>query len=285
VEVFTAMLNRIIRLGVLAALVAALAWAVACSDDDEHVHAPEVPGTVNFNLDNVVDGDPVVLDGTTIRYVNPSGTGYSIATLRYVISDVTLHTTSGQVYGMNGIHYRDQALEETRGFSIDGVPRGTYDMVSFTFGLDETKNIRNRYATVDPVFDGAMAWPSGLGADLGYHYMQFEGNFELTGGGTAGFTTHSGARQCASPCGPDNGVDAFPHHHYFRVEMPIAPTTINGNAFDVTIEVNVNGWFTDPIDFDWNDLTNQMIMPNLTAQATLMTNGPSCFSATIAASQ
>lgn len=68
--------------------------------------------------------------------------------------------------------------------------------------------------------------------------------------------------------------------------MPLdSATRIDGNQWEVTVKVNVNGWFTDPIDFDWNDLADQMIMPNLDAQAKLMANGPSCFSASIVAKQ
>ena len=90
------------RYMLLAALVLALVWAVACSDDDP-VQTSVPLGTVTFHLDNVVALDPVALDETNLQYTNPMGTAYSVKTLRYVISDVTLHTTTGETFGMDGI--------------------------------------------------------------------------------------------------------------------------------------------------------------------------------------
>jgi hypothetical protein len=167
----------------------------------------------------------------------------------------------------------------------------TWNRVSFTFGLDETRNLRNRYLSMTQ-FHGEMAWPTDLGANLGYHYMQLEGQYEVTpGGATAGYTTHTGPRQLdgTNPSFP-GVVDATPHHYHFAVELPVTPTEVHGGGTgDVTLHFELNGWYMDhtPADgidtqYDFTDYP-AMIMGNLEAQATLQANGPFCFSASMEA--
>jgi len=284
-------MNRPTRFAAISLMIASLLFAVSCSEEDGTV-TPAPLGTVTFNVDNNVDGVPV--NYNQLLYTNARGTLYSISKLEYLISDVLLHTTSGEIYGMDGVHFRDEADAGTRSFSIGDVPAGTYNMISFTFGLDQFKNVRDLY--LNEPWHGEMQWPGPMGYDqgLGYHYMKIEGNFEDTpGGSTSGYTTHTGARMCNGPCGPAGTVvDPVPIHHFFRVSLPVAPTAIDGNHWTVTISVNVNGWYQDhtPLDgldteYDWHDLGAQMIMANTAAQDVLETNGPGCFSASISASQ
>jgi len=269
----------------LAAFVAALTVA-GCSDNTKTVVQPEATGTVTFNFDNYVGTTPVTL-GTSLDYTNPSGTKYSISMLRYVISDLVMHRSDGQTFGMDGYHYRDQGTPSTRSFTLDNIPRGTYDMVSFTFGLDAEKNVFEKYND-DITFQFDMFWPFDMGGKdgrVGYHYMRIEGNFELSPDSvTTGYTTHTGARWL--------DTDTHPYHHFFRVYVPITATKIDGDSWEVTIKLDANGWYEDPTpgdsydtEYDWHDLQGtpmgQMMMGNLNAQDKLMTNGPHCFAATI----
>lgn len=259
----------------------------SCSEDTRTVVEPEPTGAVTFNLVETVGSAPVDIDELNLQFTNPFGTEFSIKTLVYVISDVTLHRTDGQVYGMDGIHFRDASDPSTASFELAGVPGGTYDMVSFTFGLDETKNIRGLYSA-DQNFENIMAWPTNLGPELGYHYMKIEGNFRDTPTTTKGYLTHFGARQCDGNCGPAGNItDPVPYHHYFRVHLPIANTAIHGNTATVQVSMNINDWYLDTnpsdgfdSDMSWVDLGDmQMIMANLEAQNKLMVNGPACFGA------
>lgn len=259
----------------------------SCGEKTKTVIQPESTGKVTFNLIETVGGVEAHIDELNLQYTNPFGTEFSLKTLVYVISDVKLHRADGQVYGMDGIHFRDASDPSTAWFELAGVPKGTYDAISFTFGLDETKNIRGLYSD-DQNFENIMAWPTNLGANLGYHYMKIEGNFRDTPTTTKGFLTHFGARQCDGTCGPMGDVtDPVPYHHYFRVNLPIANAAIHGNSITVQIWMNINDWYLDtkPNDgFDsnlsWLDLGDmQMIMANLEAQDKLMVNGPACFQA------
>jgi hypothetical protein len=281
------------RLLLLAAPILVLAALMASCDDNSTEVLPTPTGTVTFYFDNTVDGAPLVMD-TLLNYTNPSGTQYNISNLKYVISDLTLHRSNGQTFGMDGIHYRDQANDNTRSITVSDIPTGTYDMVSFTFGLDEEKNVRDRYLNYPYDFHVAMEWPSAMGGDMGigYHYMKLEGNYEVTptpeDTSTAGYTTHLGARWLADG-NPMTGVaDPYPYHHFFRVYLPIPATALDDTPRGIVITMDANKWYDDPdtgddfdSEYDWHDLASQAIMANLDAQKKLMINGPHCFSATV----
>jgi len=280
------MSTRVLRSCLLAlAVAAAAAWA-GCNEDTVQ---PAPIGTVTLDFENTVSGSPIQLN--QMIYTNPRGTLYSISMLRYVVSDVTLHGTGGQTYGMDGIHYRSETNPATRTLVLDGVPKGTYNEISFTFGLDESKNVKDKYLNAPNEFHTEMEWPAAMGGDkgLGYHYMRLEGNFEDTpGGATVGYTTHTGARWLADG-NPMTGVeDPLPYHHYFTVRLPIGPITMDGDNWNVTLTMDVNGWYEDATpgdsfdsEYDWHDLASQMVMANLAAQEKLEVNGPGCFTAVV----
>jgi hypothetical protein len=138
-----------------------------------------------------------------------------------------------------------------------------------------------------------MVWPTGLGPDLGYHYMQLEGNYEQTpGGATGGYTTHTGARHLDGTNPDYPGVVDNPAHHFnFSISAPFTPAHVHeGGHGELQIVFNLNGWYMDhaPADgvdtqYDFKTLPDQMIMGDLDAQGKLRTNGPGCFSATMVA--
>jgi hypothetical protein len=272
----------------LALAAVSLLALLGCGED---AAAPETPSTVDvfFNLN--VDGPGLQLNN--LIYTTPAGTKYSIKVLKFVISDITLHSDDGRHVEIKDVHYFDVGDGTTQTFRHSSVPHANWTSVSLTFGLDETKNVRDRYQSMTK-FHAAMQWPTGLGPNLGYHYLQLEGNFETTpGGATAGYTTHTGARQLDGT-NPDfpGVVDATPHHHFFTVDLPFTPTHIHeGGHGEMQLFFNLNGWYldhdlSDGIDssYDFTTLGNQMIMGNLDAQQRLMSNGPFCFSATLVAS-
>lgn len=275
-----------IRTALLSALVTAPLWA-GCNKDT--VYRPEPTGTVTISFANAVSGSPLQLN--QMIYTTPGGTAYSVSKLQYVVSDVTLRSSDGETYGMDGIHFRDETKPDTRSMTLSGVPKGTYDELSFTFGLDEVKNVKNKYLNEPDNFQSAMEWPAAMGGDmgLGYHYMKIEGNFEQTpGGSTTGYTTHMGARYLAAGNPMTGEEDPYPYHHYFRVDLPLSSIETNGNDVNLVVTMNVNGWYQDPTpddafdsSYDFRDLSSQMIMANNTAQEKLKANGPACFTVTV----
>ncbi|HEX5133506.1 MAG TPA: MbnP family protein, partial [Candidatus Krumholzibacteria bacterium] len=262
------------------------AFTGGCGGDD--TSAPEEPITVDMYFDFNVNGQPLIVN--SLSYDNPDGRKYSIKTLRFVLTDVTIHSEQGNHLKIADLFYYNLADPTTQILHFTGgVPHADWNRVTFTFGLDETKNLRNKYISMTK-FQQEMAWPTGLGPDLGYHYMQLEGNYEVTpGGATAGYTTHTGARHLDGT-NPDfpGVVDATAYHHYFQVDLPVTPTHIHeGGAGEVTLHFDLNGWYVDhqlgdPDDtqYDFTDYP-AMIMGNLEAQSKLQANGPFCFTASM----
>jgi hypothetical protein len=271
----------------LAACIAILAGAIAGCGEDDPV-AGEPPVSVDVFFDFSVGGQPLLLNQLT--YDNPAGRKYSIKVMRFVLSDITLHSEQGNHVKLRDMHYFNLADPSSQTIHFEGgVPHADWNRVTFTFGLDETRNLRDQYLSMTR-FHTEMAWPTSLGEDLGYHYMQLEGNYEVTpGGATAGYTTHSGPRQLDGT-NPDypGVVDATPHHFHFDVDLPFTATHIHdGGTGEVTLHVELNGWYTDHVPADGNDTEYDftdypaMIMGNLEAQARLQSNGPFCFAASM----
>jgi MbnP len=275
------------RSSCLAVLAASVLGVVACGEDTT---APATPSTIDVYFNLNVDGPGLRLND--LSYATPAGTKYSIKVLKFVISDVVLHADDGKTAKLADVHYFDVGDGSTQTFRDSSVPHANWVSVSFTFGLDESKNVRDKYQTMTK-FHAAMQWPTGLGANLGYHYMQLEGNYETSpGGATAGYTTHTGARQLDGT-NPDfpGVVDATPYHYFFTVDLPFTPTHIHEAGHgELELFFNLNDWYLDSTPADGNDtsydfttLGNQMIMGNLDAQARLQANGRFCFSAVLRA--
>ncbi|HET6350202.1 MAG TPA: MbnP family protein [Candidatus Krumholzibacteria bacterium] len=261
---------------VLAATVAvSLLVLLGCGNDSTTAPVAPITADVLFHLN--VSGAPLIIDSGS--YTNDSGTQYTIKTVRFVVSDMTMHASDGKVVTLTKMHFYDVADYTTQTIHATGLPHDTYDSVTFRFGLSTADNVPGKYPSIPPVF----TWPPALGSDLGYHYMQLEGNYTKTAGGTAGYTTHTGPRHL--------DTDATPYDFSFVVTIPFAPTHIHeGGNGQLEINFDLNGWYTDhnPADgvdteYDFNALSSQMIMGDLDAQGKLQTNGPACFTATLTA--
>ena len=272
---------RIVFLAILAALLLSLP---GCGDD-ETTTPPDTDITLDTYFGLNVGGAPLQLN--SLVFTNAAGTKYSIKDLRFIISDLTLHDDEGNDVLVKSVHYFDIADAGTQIIHVENLPHANYTSVSFTFGLNASKNKRNKYPSIPLI----MVWPETYGEDLGYHYMQIEGNYELTpGGATGGYLTHTGGRHLDGNNAEYPGVvDATAHHFHFPVSASFTPAHIHENGRgELELNIDLNGWYMDhtPADgtdtqYDFNTLPNQTIMGNLDAQEKLQTNGPGCFSATL----
>ncbi len=273
---------RLIALAITLCVVGAL----ACGSDTTTNTEP-IDVTTFFDLN--VDGQPLILNN--LGYTNSSGTAYSIKTLRFVLTDIVLHDDAGESSKIADLYYYDLADASTQSFKFTGLPHANWTSVSFTFGLDATDNVRDKYIAKTQ-FHLAMQWPEILGANLGYHYMQLEGDYATGPSTTSPYTTHMGPRQLDGT-NPDfpNVVDPTPYHFDFAVSLPVTPTHIhNGGHGELTIHFNLNDWYKDSdaadgldTEYDFSDYPTQAIMGNLDAQGKLQANGRFCFSATLVA--
>lgn len=265
-----------------------LATLVAVSCNDDPTAAEPTAGSADVSFSFTVGGAPLALN--MMNYTTPEGTVYSVKTLRFIISDLRLHTDAGKSILVKSVHYYDIGDATTQSIHVNDLPHANYTSVSFTFGLPTAKNLRNEYPTIPSI----MVWPTGLGTDLGYHYMQLDGNYETDAGthATAGYTTHTRPRHLDGT-NPDypGVVDATAYDFSFPVSVPFTPTHIHeGGHGALEITFDLNGWYTDhsPGDgvdtqYDFKTLSSQMIMGDLDAQGKLQTNGSGCFTASLTA--
>lgn len=276
---------RLIRFLILG-LAATLVVVAGCSEESTGPppeETSELDGYFKLNVDDA----PLQIN--SLIYTNAAGTKYSIKELRFIISNVRLHNDEGGNVLLKDVHYFDIDEPSTQSLHADNLPHANYTNVSFTFGLDASRNVRDRY----PAIPAIMVWPTGLGPNLGYHYMQLEGNYEQTpGGATGGYTTHTGGRQLDGTNPDYPGVVDNPAKHFsFHINAPFTPTHIHmGGHGELEITFNLNGWYLDhtPADgvdtqYDFKTLPSQMIMGDLDAQGKLQINGLGCFSATLVA--
>jgi hypothetical protein len=268
-----------IRLLVTGLCLAVLA-ALGCSNDPSTPAATTGSADVFFSLN--VDGAPLQVDA--MIYTNAAGTKYSIKNLRFIVSDLQLHTDTGKLIALKAVHFYDLADATTQLIHVANLPHANYTGVSFRFGLENSKNIRNKYPAIPPI----MILPPDLGADLGYHYMQLEGAYEGTG--TPSYGTHTGPRHLdGTNLNFPGVVDATAYDFSFPVNISFTPAHIHeGGHGELEISFDLNGWYSDHapsdgVDTQYDFKAYQVVMGNLDAQGKLQANGPACFSATMIA--
>ena len=262
----------------LTALCLCVLVALGCSDDPATPPGEDTTWTADVLFGFTVNGTPLALN--LMDYSTPAGTKYSVKTLRFVISDLRLHSDDGKSVLLKSVHYYDVSDLATQTIHVTKLPHANYVSVSFRWGLSTANNARDSHPEIPLI----MVWPTELGADLGYHYMQIEGNYETDAGthATAGYTTHTGPLHL-------NGDPVYDFS--FPVSASFTPAHVHeGGHGELDINIDLNGWYTDhspgdPVDtqYDFKTLGDQMIMGNIDAQTKLQTNGPGCFSATLTA--
>jgi len=197
--------------------------------------------SLNINFKHYVDD--IELIANEMIYTNPSNDNYSIQTLRYLISDITLHTNNGDETLLNEVHFIDISIDSTLILNIPQINYQNYTSISFTMGLDSIKNITNLFLNEN--FFPSFVWPEFLGG--GYHYMQLEGDFNTV---FNGYTTHTGGT---------NGID-FSFNKIFSIT----------DITDININMEITNWYKNPEIFD---LTTDGIMGDINKQTILKANG------------
>lgn len=227
-------------------------------------HANKDNGTCEYSIESyssqlsitpLVNSLDVVFD--TIMYQHPLGYNFSVATLKFFISDVVLYASNGDSTVLEGAHYFD-AKEGATDVQLwsEEIPDGLYSGIGFDFGLNENNNVSGTY--INPP-ESLMEWPVPMGG--GYHYMKFEGKYDSLGT-IKNFNLHTGA------------LNGNPYH--FRVTLNQS-FSISDGSVDIELNMNLENWLQQPNPFDFN-VYGSAIMGNQAAQIALMENGIDVFS-------
>lgn len=240
------------------ALFLALATAlVACNNDDDNSSAPV---NIEFSFSQNWDGTSVSAAdiGTTV-YTNENGEELNIARLRYLISRISLTDSNGNVTNFDGYNLID--LSDPSTFSFDPnvtIAPGTYTL-SFIHGFNETDNLDGVYTDLNLA---SWNWPTLLGG--GYHFMQFDGNYDVNALPKP-FNYHNGTARVS--------VGVF-EQNFLEVELPTLINIQNNAVID--IEMNISEWFKNPYTWDLN-VYDTPLMPNYDAQKLMQQNASTVY--------
>jgi len=223
----------------------------SCNDRDKEETTPEPDiGNIKFKFTHHVDKQPLQID--TMMYVNAAGNPYEVSEVMYFISDVTLHKSDGtttMIEEWKDIYYIDTDIESTHTWDVyDDIPAGSYDSISFVFGITEEKN--QSFMFVDPP-EVQMMWPDILGG--GYHYMMLNGIWLDNNDKENIFNFHLGIGQLyKSDVINYDSIYAYVQN-YYCVNLPNSSFTLDKSTTkEIEIIMNVESWFTTPHDFDFD---------------------------------
>ena len=199
-----------------------------------------------INFTHTVGGE--ALEINQMIYTNTASQNYSVQTLRYLISNITLHSVNSTSILLDEVHFITISDSSTFNLDIQDLNSANYTAISFTMGLDSIKNITNNY--LNESFFPSFSWPEFMGG--GYHYMQLEGDYTTS---FQGYATHTGGT---------DGLD-FSFTKYFPIALNIQNTNTS-----IIINMEINNWYSTP---NTVTLTTDGIMEDLNKQALLKANG------------
>ncbi|WP_179344498.1 MbnP family protein [Winogradskyella ursingii] len=236
-------------------------FLTSCSNDNDDSIRDVI---TTFQFSHNWNGETVTNeDFNDFKFINENGETLSIERLRYIISDMTFTTMSGEDIELDIYNLVDVTNGTGLFFSPDTtIPSGTYSNVSFTFGLDNEDNSEN-YQDLN---SASFNVPAMLGG--GYHYMQFDGKYLDADSNQQSFNYHS-IRAVDNPGDNPN----FPQDTFFTVNL--GETTFT-NDTTIEIEANLAEWFKSPNLWNLNEL-NTVLMPNSAAQIMMYQNGQTVF--------
>ena len=219
-----------------------------------------VSGSVSLNLDHSVAGEDLQIE--TKAYLSPVGHPFFIHRLKYYISDIKIHQSTGGEISFDNIHYFDLDDQESGQLKLGDLPAGDYNGLSFVYGLNEAININGGLPNTQTNVN--MEWP--IPGDQGYHYMKFEGKYDLNGTGEIkNFNLHTGATKG--------------NQNFIEISMSINSISIDGNDITIMLEMDLLEWLQNPTIYDFEEF-GPMIMMNQNAQDILKQNGQSVFKVT-----
>jgi hypothetical protein len=245
-----------------------LVTVFSCKKDKPEPSTPT--GHVTFNFTHLIEG--VILQKDTLKYVNAAGNPYEINQLMYFISDVKLHKSDGTtklISDWTDIHYVDIDIPATLKWEVyDEIHEGTYDSISFIFGISKEKNQSFMFVNQPEV---NMMWPDILGG--GYHYMMINGKWKNENNITDNFAFHLGIGQLYKSNAIDvDSIYAFVQN-YFYVKLPNSAFTVEQDKTrQVEIIMNIESWFDTPHVYDHN-YWGGAIMQNQPAMQMIKENG------------
>lgn len=230
-------------------------------DNDDSISQTNITFNFNHNWDGI---DVTNANFNAIIFTNAFGNQMSITKLKYLISNIRLEKTNGEIVAIDGYSLVDLTNNTSLSFAPNTlIPTGNYSHVTFTFGFKNDANYNGNYPDLN-----AASWnvPTMMGG--GYHYMQLEGKFIDNTSSEQGYAYHM-IRAVNTSTNPLEFQDTF-------FDVDLGPISIHNDA-TLNIEINISEWFKNPNTWDLNVLNNSL-MGDFNAQIKMFENGQHVFS-------
>ncbi|KUG09782.1 MbnP family protein [Solirubrum puertoriconensis] len=236
------MLFRTLSSALLALLlgIATLSFT-ACDDDDK---AQPNKGELDLEFENVVGTQALTLGQA---YTSTNGDAFTLSKLNYYISNIKLTKADGSEWAEpESYHLVKHDQTSTRTFTLQEVPTGDYTKITFTIGVDSTRNVSGaQTGALDPLNDMFWTWNSG------YIFLKLEGTSPQAANGQlvfhiGGFKSPNNTIRSVSPPLPQGTV--------LKVRAEKAPA--------VHYKADVLKLFTGPNVIRFAELSNTMGGPS-----------------------
>lgn len=233
-------------------ILAALFLMSTCTEP-EPPEPEEDTGNITIDFIHHVNGVEIIFD--SLMYINEAGNEYMVNEIQYFISDLKLYHHDGVVITIDewdDIYYVDTDINSTMEWQVfDDLPIGNYDSISFTFGINQIKNISYMY--VNPP-ERDMFWPSFLGG--GYHYLKLNGKWkENPSNQITPIDFHMGIGQVyASNVVVVDSITAYVQN-YFNVSLPSSSFSLSKDETKhIDLVMNIEEWFKTPNTMNFDTL-------------------------------
>ena len=141
----------------------------ACKKDPEPEPIPDTVGPLTLEFEHVVGNDALALNPQ--QYTNANGDQFQVTTFKYYISNIVLIKADGSTFKQPESYYLiDQEQPNSKLITLENVPSGEYTGLTFTVGVDSTRNVSGaQTGALDPTQGMFWSW------NTGYIFLKLEG--------------------------------------------------------------------------------------------------------------
>ena len=160
---------------VFISLFAVLFLLTSCKKEEAPQYNANAEAELSVEFDNIAGAEDLELN--TGLYTNAAGEQFTVAKLKYYVSNFALTNTNGTVYTVpqDSCYFLIDEEDEATQRPVLRLPEGEYKTLTFTIGVDSLRNTKDlslRTGVLDPTAAGAdMYW----GWNSGYIFFKLEG--------------------------------------------------------------------------------------------------------------
>lgn len=207
-----------------------LSIVIACSKEEVDPISPGDKNNITLEFDNRVGSQKLALASTS--YQNASGENFTVTTLNYFISNVSLKKADGTSQSFPTQYFLvRQADSNTLTPILKDVPAADYTAITFTIGVDSLKSasaVEERTGVLDIASygDDNMYWSW----NSGYIFFKLEGISSAAPANSAGLNKYQyhvggyGGRTVGAPTTNNLRTVTLPLNGTATVRKSIAPT-------------------------------------------------------------